>query len=112
MQAAGCGVSQRAQAHHRLHRVDDLGKNRFDRHAVGMGDRHRRTGDAIDRVKDDEAGAIGQEPAVRTAPSVEGQRAVRPPFDPRVIGKGLIGVARDGMQRHDEAIRLFRYLQP
>ena len=61
------GMGDGAQVHHRLHRIDELGKARVGRPARPPSRSGRGTGDADDRVEHDKAGAGGQEIGDRLA---------------------------------------------
>ena len=100
-------VADRAQVHHRLHGIDQVGKSRVESLAGRFGDPRRLAGDVLDRMQHDEAGAIGEEIGDRARPRAEKRSAaVGAADDLGAVGEFLRRVPGDRIVGDAEAVRV------
>ena len=104
-------VGQRAQVHHRLHRIDAHRKDRLFAPAVDMLDLDRLAGDQLTGVQHDEAGAVRHEVAHRPALGAETQAAVRSALDFGLVFESLPGVLGGRPVAHPKAAGAFLDLE-
>ena len=85
------------QIHHRLHRVDEIGKTGFEGIAVDVVEQRLPARQFGNRMEDDEARSVGDEIGDRLAASLKARTSVRVANDLRRVPKFLGAVLCDGV---------------
>src|SRR4029077_9109487 len=89
-------MGERADVLERTHRINHVGKARLLFASVDMQDLDRPPGNALDRVKHDESGSVGEDVRLGLGDRFELKRSVALAAYSRVIDKLLLGVRTGG----------------